>query len=352
MGGNKIMNNFDYITKYGSNGTGNSNLDNPLDLAIDYNLRKIAISDSGNSRIVVRNLQGLSYFDKKSTFGHSLEYDLDTPAGICYFDGNYFVCDTARHVVIRYRALDMKYIQHFGTIDSSGSTTSLLSSPKGVCSDGQYLYVTDSGNDRIMKLTLKNMDYVSKSTLTLSGPCGICYDKILKCLYVVDQSNNQVLKLSKSFVQLDSIGSVGDGDGEFTVPTYCDVIDDKLYVVDSQNDRIQVIATGDMSYITEDEGNGDGNDEYDTPYGICCSGNLIFSSDIGNDRIKVTYDYNPRRSFTQATTAKADSSNVFDVFSIILDKDELIVGDTDEYGTPNRWIEEPMQSDKIGWEKE
>jgi len=81
-----------------------------------------------------------------------------------------------------------------------------LNSPHGVVVDPYVagtVYVTDSGNNRVLKLkTDPNTQVTTQSILPfvgLNNPRGVALDNQGN-LYVVDSGNNRVLKLAKSFL--------------------------------------------------------------------------------------------------------------------------------------------------------
>lgn len=82
---------------------------------------------------------------------------------------------------------------------------------------------------------------VASSDLQLSGGNGMTSDASGN-RYLVDTSNNRVLKYSKSGALQATWGSAGSGDGEFARPKDIAIgPSGKFYVVDDDNNRVQVL---------------------------------------------------------------------------------------------------------------
>jgi DNA-binding beta-propeller fold protein YncE len=97
-----------------------------------------------------------------------------------------------------------------------------------------------------------------------------------------------VLAQSEGYELVKEWGSEGDGDGQFARPHDLDFSpsEDKLYIVDRDNNRIQVFdKNGTFLFKWGSEGNGDG--EFTLPYGLDVDkeGN-VWVADRGNNRIQ------------------------------------------------------------------
>lgn len=89
-----------------------------------------------------------------------------------------------------------------------------------------------------------------------------------------------------------SIGQEGSGDGEFSAPTGL-AFDaaGRLYVADSNNDRVQVLApdgSGGYAYQSQFGSSGSGDGEFRTPSGVVVSdGGQVLVTDFGNNRLQL-----------------------------------------------------------------
>ncbi len=95
-------------------------------------------------------------------------------------------------------------------------------------------------------------------------------------------------QISEEYVFLKKWGSQGNGTGQFDYPNGIAVDSlDKVYVVDSKNDRIQKFDSN-GNYIKQWGNNGNGTGQFDYPNGIAIdtTGN-VYISELDNYRIQV-----------------------------------------------------------------
>ena len=170
------------------------------------------------------------------------------------------------------------------------------------------LYVADFGNNRIRKITTSgfvstvagngvygfsdgnNLDAMFKN------PAGLTID-VNGAIYVADQNNNRIRKISGG--QTTTIAGDGtDGylDGNalaswFSFPTDLEFIGQDLYIIDNWNNKIRKLSSGQVSTLT---GNGSGFldgtlsvAKFYNPLQIAVNSNgEIFVSDAVNNRIR------------------------------------------------------------------
>jgi tripartite motif-containing protein 71 len=86
-----------------------------------------------------------------------------------------------------------------------------------------YVYVTDTGNDRVQKFT-RDGKFVTMWGSSGSGPgqfktpIGIDEDESKQNVYVTDIGNNRVERFSSNGLFAGQLGSLGSGDGQFANP--------------------------------------------------------------------------------------------------------------------------------------
>jgi hypothetical protein len=149
-----------------------------------------------------------------------------------------------------------------GNVTTVTGIEAKLKLPVGITSIGDDLYVSDSGNNRICKITPDgNVTTVAGSDAGDSGrhdgmgtnarfsyPCGIT--SVGKDLYVVDNRNNRIRKITPDGNVTTIAGSMHgykDGAGkesEFLNPTSVITVGKSLYVTDSANYCIRKIDLG------------------------------------------------------------------------------------------------------------
>jgi hypothetical protein len=209
----------------------------------------------------------------------------------------------------------VKILAGTGSTGSSdgNSATATFGDPMGICSDGTYLYVTDSGNCTIRKIdatgtvsTLAGQagymgydDGVS-SAAEFNNPLGICTDGA--SLYVADTYNNMIRKIviaSGAVTTLagSSDGSSGSADGtgraaSFDSPSGICTDGVSLFVSDFDNHKIRKIDIA-TAVVTTLAGSGSGPHSDGTgtgasicyPYGIVTDGSNLFVCEWGNNGI-------------------------------------------------------------------
>lgn len=179
-------------------------------------------------------------------------------------------------------------ISKYGT---TGSGTNQYNTPGGICASGEYIYIVDSGNNRIVKVKEGGFECVSSIGTAGAGddqfnsPYGICTDGTY--LFVVDQGNCRIVKrLCSDLSYVSQIGSIGSGMDEFSFPTgICIDSSGFLYVVDSGNDRVVKRLSSTLAYDGECGSYGTGDDNFDGAYGICTDSTYIYVVDSGNYRV-------------------------------------------------------------------
>jgi DNA-binding beta-propeller fold protein YncE len=155
-----------------------------------------------------------------------------------------------------------------------------LDFPRGIAVDSSgYVYVADSGNNRIQKFD-SDSNFITTWGSQGSGdgqfrnPSGIAVDSS-GYVYVADSGsvcvpsgNNRIQKFDSDGTFITKWGSYGTGDGEFIHP-WSIAVDSSgyVYVADSGNHRIQKFDS-DGTFITKWGSNGAGEGEFDWPVGI------------------------------------------------------------------------------------
>ena len=195
--------------------------------------------------------------------------------------------------------------------------------PRGLATDGEFLFVTDKTNNCVKKYDfegnlIRSVGIKGSKQLEFSGRCGIAVDKKTKRVYIADQYNHriQVLDSDLNFVRI--FGTRGYQEREFDRPRSVAVADNStVYVADTNNDRVQVFK-GSGEYIREF-----GKDQLSSPAGICVDLNdHVLVADHDNHRICV---FNPEGEFLFSFGESGNKPGEFtDVFGIAVDSDGVI----------------------------
>lgn len=288
----------------------------PIGLCFD-NHGDLIVGDWGNHKIRKVTLNGIVSTIAGSTEGYLDEVSslamFDFPSGVCRdASNNIFVCDQLNARI--------RKISPEGNVSTfAGSTngyadgigpSAMFSQQNAMCFDAAgNMYVADSGNDRIRKITTAGevTTFAGGSPGFSDGigiaakfnfPKGICIDPTGN-LYVSDEVNHRIRKITPSGEVSTIAGSTagfnnGTGiEAQFRNPQNI-TIDPQgnLYVVDFYNQKIRKITTsGVVSTLAgSTQGYSDGKGEaakFSDPRGIFYYKGKLYVADSGNHKIRV-----------------------------------------------------------------
>jgi DNA-binding beta-propeller fold protein YncE len=188
-----------------------------------------------------------------------------------------YVCDTNNSDIRKVNIPSRTVTTIAGTANIAGTedghgTAAHFNLPTQIATDGQALYVADSGNSAIRRITLADMNVKTiagqagtpgktegnASKSLFSGPRGVAVDK--KAIYVADTGNDVIRKIDLSSMETSTIagtGEEGDKDGpgnqaQFNNPGAICTDGTALYVLDADNHSIRKIdlATTTVAKLT------------------------------------------------------------------------------------------------------
>ncbi len=277
---------YQFVTKWGSSGTGDGQFTNPSGIAIDT---------SGNVYITDRTHDPIQKFSSDGTFltkwgsAGTGNGQFSSPEGVAVdSSGNVYVVDTYNSRIQKFSSTGA-FITKWG---NQGSGDGQFYWPKGVAVDSSgNVYTADDYNHRIQKFSSTG-DFLGKWGSKGSGdgqfddPVGIAVDSSGN-VYVADKNNHRIQKFSSTGKFLGKWGSEGLDDGQFEFP-YGVAVDTSgnVYVTDENNNRIQKFSsTGKFLGKWGSEGSGDGQLQWPTGIAVDLSGN-VYVLDSDNDRIQ------------------------------------------------------------------
>ena len=263
------------------------------------------------------------------------------PAGVTVIGDDVFVADTENHTI---RKIDSAGVATTiaGAAGSPGSTDDppRFRFPGGIAALGGDLYVSDSGNNTIRRVTTAGVVTTvagdpgstgstdgSGTTALFNNPQGIV--ALGGDLYVADSGNNTIRKVTTGgdvTTVAGSAGIPGSADGlsavaRFRSPLGIAVLGGSLYVADSGNQTIRKVlvpsgATSTFAGSAGQPGVADGSGgtaRFSSPDGIAGVGSALYVADRGNHAVRristlatvTTFVGNPGA----ATTRNGDSNN-------------------------------------------
>ena len=184
----------------------------------------------------------------------------------------------------------------------------------------QQLVVAESGK----KVTVFDREGKKVQTITcekFSRPMGVAVDKDDN-IYVSDWDSSSLFKFSKEGKLMKVVGREGTQPGEFNNPGMMKVINDKLYVCDRMNYRVQILNT-ELEYANSFGCHGYGNGQFDYPNDITQdrAGNL-YVTDRNNNRVQV---FDCKGQFLSTFSKKgAASEQLYFPHGICVGSDQLV----------------------------
>jgi RHS repeat-associated protein len=146
------------------------------------------------------------------------------------------------------------YFYQFG---GEGSGNGQFKGPAGVAVDttGKYIWVVDSGDNRIEKFEAPGKFLAAYGTTgtgnaQFKNPTGIAIDSSTGNVYVTDTGNNRVEVLDGSGKYVGEFGKEGTLTGQFKSPTGIAIKPsaNRIYVVDNGNARVQLFELSTLKY--------------------------------------------------------------------------------------------------------
>ncbi|WP_284645292.1 immunoglobulin domain-containing protein [Paenibacillus silviterrae] len=213
--------------------------------------------------------------------------------------GNVYVADSSNHRIQKLDISTNTWSEWKKVGGGNGLGLGEFNNPRGVAVDSSgNVYVADSSNHRIQKLTLSTntwSEWKKPSAGAVAGsglgefnsPYGVAVDSSGN-VYVADSSNHRIQKLTLSTNTWSewkkSGGGTGTSVGEFNNPRGVTVDSSgNVYVADANNHRIQKLALSTNTWSEwkkVDGGSGYGLGEFNSPNGVAVdSGGNVYVAD-------------------------------------------------------------------------
>ena len=212
------------------------------------------------------------------TYSNAINGEFDQPNDVCMLPGGELcVADTFNH--------QLKILSNSGTvtIGFKGQGGSALGDwpefncPTGIVADAEHLYVSDSLNNRVVKLRLADYKVVAATGKdVLSGPQGLALESN-GSLYIADSNANRIVVLDSSHKFVSTFGSRGFGAGEFLFPHDVALAEGNVYVTDWGNDRMQIFSRETHAHVSSIGGRD--SKRFSGPRGLAWLGSSLLVSE-------------------------------------------------------------------------
>ncbi len=244
-------------------------LDFPAGLATDG--RAVYVANSRNNTVEAIDLTTRSLrivagklFQEGSNDGVGEAARFNSPDGMTINGQDLYLCDTNNSDIRKINVGSGAVTTVAGTANIGGTedatgSAAHFNNPTQIATDGTSLYVADSGNSAIRRITLADFKVMTvggqagtagkteggpKKSL-FSGPRGVAVDK--KAIYVADTGNDVIRKIDISSLETSTIagtGEEGDKDGpalqaQFNNPGAICTDGSFLYILDADNHAIR-----------------------------------------------------------------------------------------------------------------
>jgi len=278
---------------------------------INGNIRKVDTATGAVS--TVAGVAG----DRRHVDGSGAEARFTYPWALATDGTNLYVSDYSEHT-IRKLVLSTREVSTLaGTVNAAGNADGIASAasfsyPLGLATDGAYLYVADTGNRKIRRITIATGEVSTlaggvSSNSAVDGigaaavfrlPSGLVLDGAN--LYVADAySIRRVVVATAEVSTLAGSGVRGSADGTGQSASFNSVSalatdGTNLYAADAFNDTVRkiVIATGAVTTIAGTAGEAGSVDgigaaaRLNTPAGVATDGTSLYIADSQNGTIR------------------------------------------------------------------
>lgn len=205
------------------------------------------------------------------------------PTGVAERDGVLYVADPGAQALVildspRHKELRIARVGDIVLV----SPVAVTPGPQGT------VYVADSRLQQVLQLDRDGNLLRALASESLLRPSSLAFDPVRQRLYVGDSKAHVVHVFDEQGGQVDSIGGLGAGPGQFNSPTHVAVMTDgSVVVTDALNFRVQVFdADGRYQYQLGELGDGGGN--FAAPKGVAVDrAGHVYAADAMFDAIQV-----------------------------------------------------------------
>jgi hypothetical protein len=193
--------------------------------------------DTGNHKHIVKsNTDGTVYIYVDTAHAYY------TPVDIKFYNNTLYICDRGYNTITARNRYTFALVNTFG---NTGSGDQLLKLPEGIEIFEGYIVVSDSGNKKIKVFSISGIFMFSIPADYYDYPIGLA--KLIEAtnevaLTCVDTAGHRLVFYDDSFAYGESFGSQGATQDHFYFPRQVLFYDEKLYIIDSGNHRVQIYS--------------------------------------------------------------------------------------------------------------
>jgi tripartite motif-containing protein 71 len=228
------------IAIVGGFGWENEQFQRPLDVCADNSLN-VYVADYDNQRIVMldKDLHWITAFYSNSSLQENFQFGFPRSIDVSIHD-QLFVVDGENRRILKYGLNRIPELS-FGAYDWGEG---FLTNPVQLCiSKFDMVYVSDSDAGIIFIYDYYGNYLTHIRNSFLVAPAGLAIDNY-QILYVTDLENDQILCFDQNGRLLILFGTTGEKLGAFQNPNDLSVNQNLLYVLDTDNNRVQVFELG------------------------------------------------------------------------------------------------------------
>ena len=231
----KFNNKGDYVFALGGFGWETEEFDRPLDITVKTGL-EVFVADFNNERIerYDKKLNYISSFYSEETFSTNLGFGF--PSGVdVSAQGELFICDNENNRILKLNTFGQPIVS-FG--DFNWGDGQLEHPAKVEISPDNLIYVSDQSANQVVVFDYFG-NYVTRfGKNLLNKPKGMTWSR--NKLFVADSGNDRMAVFDKNHQLIYSWGDEGSNIGAFKNPVDVAGFGELIYVLDSDNNRVQV----------------------------------------------------------------------------------------------------------------
>jgi hypothetical protein len=243
-----------------------------------------------------------------SSDGTGAGASFNLPGGITFDGNNFYVTDLLNHKIRQITPAGVvTTLAGNGTAGNANGTGAIasLTQPRGIATDGTYLYVSEYTGQRIKRIRIST-GYTEtiagdNSTVTPTGgfvdavgtsarfhtPTSLVLDG--NNLFIADRTNSKIRKLDLTTLSVTTVtagGNLAAPEGLTIVGNYLytsDITNHSIVRIDKTNGTQTVFAGGSGSGFVDAVGT---SAKFDQPTALATDGNDLYVTDFGNRRIR------------------------------------------------------------------